>query len=220
MSKLELSRPTLIMIYGFPGAGKTFLARQLSDDLLAANIQSDRIRSEIFEQPRYDKQEDDNVSRLTEYMVDEFLKAGLSVVLDANILGLGQRRNLRNLAQKHKVKTLIIWVQIDLESAFDRAIRRDHRKVDDRYAKKYDRTAFEYFVGRMQNPQISEDYVVISGKHNYQTQRAAIVKRLYDLGLIQTKTATDKLIKPGLVNLVPNINGGRVDSTRRNISIR
>jgi len=220
MSKLELSRPTLILLYGFPGAGKTFLARQLSDDLLAANVQADRIRFELFEEPKYDKQEDEIVTHLAEYMLEEFLKAGLSVVFDIHVLTVGQRRKLRNLAQKNKAQSMIVWPQIDIESAFSRAIKRDHRKVDDRYARQYDRTTFESFIGHMQNPQINEDYVVVSGKHNYQTQRAAVVKKFYDLSLIESKTATDRLIKPGLVNLIPNVKAGRVDSTRRNIFIR
>ena len=221
MSKLELSRPTLVLLYGFPGSGKTFLARQLSEDLLAANVQSDRIRYELFEQPAYNKREDEIVNHLAEYMVEEFLSVGTSVVLDTNGLTTAQRRKLRNLAQKCKAQTLIVWVQIDLESAFMRAIKRDHRKTDDKYARKFDRTTFESSVSHMQKPAVNEDYVVISGKHNYQTQRSAVVKKFYDLSLILAKTATDKLIKPGLVNLVPNSSQrGRVDSARRNIFIR
>lgn len=220
MNKLELTRSTLIMMYGFPGAGKTYLARQLSEDLQAANVQSDRIRYELFEQPNHDRREDEIVNHLTEYMAEEFLNASLSVVLDGNTMTLAQRRKFRNIAQKAKAQTLIVWIQIDIESAFSRAIKRDHRKTDDKYARKYDRTNFDNFIGQMQNPQLSEDYVVISGKHTYSTQRAAVVKKFYDMSLIQSKTATDRLIKPGLVNLVPNTSGGRVDSSRRNIFIR
>ena len=220
MHKLTLNKPTLIMLYGFPGAGKTYLARQLCEDLSAAHIQGDRIRFELFEQPRYDKQENEIVSHLMEYMAEEFLNAGISVVYDMNGARLAQRRALRDLARKTKAESILIWMQIDLESAFTRGVKRDRRKADDKYAAPLDRTTFESLAAQMQNPNTTEDFIVISGKHTYPTQRSAVIKRLYDFGLINPDAATNKLVKPGLVNLVPNPMAGRVDNSRRNIVIR
>ena len=71
----------------------------------------------------------------------------------------------------------------------------------------------------MQNPR-NEDYLVVSGKHTFNTQRSAVVKRLYEIGLISVDSANARIIKPGLVNLVPNPTAGRVDISRRNIVIR
>ncbi len=75
-------------------------------------------------------------------------------------------------------------------------------------------------ASNMQNPANTEDYMVISGKHTYHTQRNAVIKKLYDVGLISTNGAGSKLVMPGLVNLVPSPAPGRVDNSRRNISIR
>jgi hypothetical protein len=83
-----------------------------------------------------------------------------------------------------------------------------------------DQSAFESLANGMQNPEPTEDYIVISGKHAYQTQRSSTVKKLYDLNLIGTSDASSKVVKPGMVNLVPNPMAGRVDNTRRNITIR
>ncbi len=220
MSKLTLNKPTLLMLYGFPGAGKTFFARQLCEDLKAAHIQGDRIRYALFEEPRYDKQENEIISHLMEYMAEEFLNAGISVVYDMNAARLSQRRTLRDLARKVKADSALIWLQIDLESAFTRSIKRDRRRADDKYAKPLDRTTFESLSAQMQNPTTTEDFMVISGKHAYQTQRSAVIKRLYDLGLITPDAASNKMAKPGLVNLIPNPMAGRVDTSRRNIVIR
>jgi predicted kinase len=220
MGKLQLSKPTLILLYGFPGAGKTFLARQLCEDIAAAHVQGDRIRDEVFEQPRYDRQENEIVNHLMEYVTGEFLNAGMSVIYDMNAARFAQRRVLRDLARKVKAQPVLVWLQIDVESAFSRVVKRDHRKADDRYAMPLDRTTFESVAGQMQNPTTTEDFFVISGKHTYQTQRNAILKRLFELGLISPENMTSKLIKPGLVNLIPNPLGGRVDQSRRNIVIR
>lgn len=217
MSKLTLNKPTLILLYGFPGAGKTFFARQFCEDVSAAHVQGDRIRFELFDQPRYDRQENEIVDHLMQYMTEEFLSAGISVVYDINAARLGQRRALRDLARKAKAETQLIWMQIDVESAFVRGAKRDRRKADDKYAMPLDRSTFESLAGQMQNPDPTEDFMVISGKHTYHTQRSAVFKRLYDTGLLTQDGASAKLVKPGLVNLVPS---GRVDQTRRNIVIR
>lgn len=220
MNKLGLNKPTLILLYGYPGTGKTFFARQLCEDIQAAHVQGERIRFELFEEPRYDKQENEVVSHLMEYMAEEFLKAGVSVVFDTNAARIGQRRILRDMARKSKAEPTMIWLQIDIETAFTRVVKRDRRKADDKYAQPLDRTTFESFTSQMQNPERTEEAIVISGKHTYQTQRSAVIKKLYDMGLINPEVANSKLVKPGLVNLIPNPLGGRVDQSRRNIVIR
>lgn len=220
MSKYILTRPTLIMLYGFPGAGKTFFARQLGEKIQAAHVQDNRIRYELFEQPRFDRQENEVIAHLMEYMTEEFLKAGVSVIYDTNAMRVSQRRRLRDVARRLKGNTLLAWLQIDIESAFSRVVKRDRRKSDDKYAMPLDRTTFEQVVGNMQNPVAAENYLVLSGKHTFHTQSQMIFKKMRELGLVHPDLTSDKVVKPGLVNLIPHPTAGRVDSSRRNIVIR
>ncbi len=219
MAKIYPAKPFLLMFYGFPGAGKTYFARQITETIQAAHLQSDRIRGELFDNPQYDKQENDIVTQLMDYMTEEFLSAGLSVAYDVNAMRAGQRRALRDLAFKCHANPLLIWFQMDAETAFTRNVKRDRRRADDKYAAKWDRTSFDSIVGHMQNPKPGEDYAVISGKHVFNMQQSAIISRLRDMGVLSGDDASSHVIKPGMVNLVPN-NVGRVDMTRRNISIR
>ena len=219
MAKIYPTKPFLLLFYGYPGAGKTYFARQFTENVQAAHLQADRIRAELFEKPRYDKQENDIVNQLMNYMTEEFLAAGLSVAYDANAARPGQRRVLSDMARRAHAQTLIVWFQIDPDTAFSRSISRDRRRSDDKYAAEWDRTTFETLTERMQNPTRNEEYVVVSGKHLFQTQQSAVVSKLRSLGIISTDDSSSRVIKPGMVNLVPNT-AGRVDLSRRNIFIR
>lgn len=209
------------MLYGFPGSGKTYFARQLAENIQAAHVQGDRIRGELFEKPRYDKQENEVVAQLMDYMAGEFLSAGLSVIYDTNAMRLSQRHALRELARKNHATPLLLWFQIDAESAFNRSQKRDRRRADDKYAAQWDKETYKKILGFMQNPSAAEEYVVISGKHLFSTQQNAAVNKMRHLGLLTNTDASDYIAKPGMVNLVPGSTaGGRVDMTRRNINIR
>lgn len=219
--KVAPTQPLLIMLYGFPGAGKTYFARQLCEHLQAAHVQGDRIRGELFEQPRYDKQENDAITQLMDYMTGEFLSAGISVVYDGNVQRASQRLALRDFARRAHAHPLLIWLQMDPDTAYMRSSRRDRRKADDKYAASYDRPAFDQLIGHMQNPTPAEEYVVVSGKHSFNAQYSAVLRRLRDVGLVSTSDSAPA-VKPGLVNLIPQPNPyrGRVDNARRNITIR
>lgn len=219
MSKIIPTKPLFIALYGYPGAGKTHFSRQLAEVLGGAHVQGDRIRYELFDKPKYDKSENAVVTHLMEYMSEEFLKSRISVIFDTNAERAVKRRQLRDMARKANAQQLLIWLQIDADSAFTRLSHRDKRKNDDKYAQSYDRPSFDTFIGSMQNPS-DEDYMVISGKHTFNTQRSAVVKKLYDMGLVSSDSTTSQLVKPGLVNLIPNRLAGRGDRRRRSIVIR
>lgn len=221
MNKITPNQPLLIMLYGYPGAGKSYIARQLANHLQAAHVQAERIRSELLLNPRLDRSENEAITKLMNYMTEEFLSAGVSVIYDTNALRASQRHALRDLARKGKSHPLVIWIQIDPEYAYMRTQRRDRRKADDRYSPTMDRSTFDSIIGNMQNPTNAEDYVVVSGKHVFNTQLSAIIKKLNDMNMLLTNDVSNGLAMPELVNLIPNPSAGRVDlNRRRNIVIR
>ncbi len=217
-AKIIPNKPFIIFLYGFPGSGKTAFARQLAEELTAAHLQQDRLSQELYSEnsARTEKPSRNALN----YMTREFLRSGVSVIYDANVYRVAERRALRDAARQVKATPVQIWLQIDPESAFLRTQKRDRRKSDDHFAKDYTPESYEATLHRMQNPE-NEDYVVISGKHTYQTQRAAVFKKFYELGILtpsQLSKATPA--KPEMVNLVPqNVVRTNGEITRRNINI-
>lgn len=207
------------MFYGYPGAGKSYVARQLTEILPVVQISADRLRSEIFERPSFSPAEERIIAQLMEYMAGEFLRNGMSVAYDGNTYKRGQRMHVRNLAHQHKATSLLIWLQMDSDSAFSRTQRRDRRTHDDRFSAEHTEASFQHIASGMQNPK-DEYYMVISGKHPFMTQKSAIINRLYKEGLVDSSSLRDSVTKPGLVNIIPGTRQGRVDMGRRNISIR
>ncbi len=220
MAKLQPTKPLLILLYGMPGSGKTFVSRQICSQLNAAHVQADRIRAELFEKPTYSNDENHIVNSLMTYMSGEFLSAGMSVVFDTNVMRLSQRRSLRNMALKLGAEPVLLWLQIDPDSAFQRATNRDRRKHDDKYAQEIDPATFRELLSGMQNPEMTERYVVLSGKHVFNMQKNAIMRHLMEKRLIQLDVHAVKTGRPGLINLIPNPGAGRVDMNRRNINIQ
>jgi hypothetical protein len=79
---------------------------------------------------------------------------------------------------------------------------------------------FRELLGGMQNPDLTEPYLVLSGKHVFNTQKNAVIRYLAEKRLIDLESTAHQLSKPGLINIVPNPSAGRVDMTRRNINIQ
>jgi predicted kinase len=217
--KVRTNKPVLVLLYGFPGAGKTYFANNLTDSLDCAHVHNDRIRHELFDEPRYDEQEEDIIKHLMDYMTEEFLNAGISVVYDAPMSRKSERHSARELARKKHAKTLLVWFQLDPDTAFSRLRKRDRRKSEDKYAIDYSEDDFRRYASKMQHPEPTEDYVVVSGKHTYGSQRSSMFKKLMEMGLISNESARANVAKPGMVNLIPQSPVGRVDMTRRNINI-
>lgn len=214
------AKPFIVMMYGFPGAGKTSLARQLSEELGLIHLQEDKIRHELFgAEPSMAANKGSR--KIMNYMAKEYLKTGLSLVYDASVLRSAERKVVREMAHASKASTVLVWLQVDPETTFARTQKRDHRKIDDKYAYEYTEEQYREVLAYMQNPGPIEDYIVVSGKHTFVSQRSSVVKKLYDLGVISPEAATSSMVKPELMNHIPKPTvQTRGDIIHRNISIR
>jgi predicted kinase len=220
MHKIEPEKPVLILLYGFPGSGKTFFSRQFCQEVHAAHLEEDRIRFELFEKPRYSKQENYALGRIMDYMTGEFLSAGISVIYDTNAMRVGQRRTMREIAKKYKAEVLIVWFQLDADTSYLRNAKRDRRQLDDRFAAGYSVEQFKEIAAHMQPPEPTEEFIVVSGKHTYASQKSGVVKKLADKQIVKVSDAMTKMVKPDLVNLIPSVLRDTGVETRHSIVLQ
>lgn len=221
-SKLSSQKPFILVLYGYPGSGKSTFARQIASEIKnTVHLNTDKVRSELEGELKKRSANDQALlTTLTEYMAKEFINSGFSVILDVPTYRKADRRRLITFSRNAKARLIMAWLQIDADSAFDRLKKQDKRKTSDKYVRNYTRSEFESIINSSQNPSDEEDYVVISGKHTFTTQRLAVFKKLQAAGLISSEEAVNKKIKPELVNLIPQSFRGRDDLRRRDISVR
>lgn len=220
-SKLTANKPFLLMLYGYPGSGKTFFARQFAEEFNSAvHLDVDKINHELGDELHTINQHDHRVPEIIiKYMAKEFLNSGSSIIFDVSATKKSERKRIAKMALEHKATPILVWLQIDADSAFMRARKRDRRKAEDKYAAEYSSSEFQSIISSSQNP-LNEDYVVISGKHTFKTQRGFVMKKMYDLGVLTPGQVSGKIVKPELINLVPNLSGRSSVLGKRNISIR
>lgn len=123
-------RPALVMLMGFPGAGKTHCARLLATRLGAAHVATDHLRSRLFIAASYADEENRAVFTLAEALVDELLAEGHVVVLDATNLIARYRSPMEGVATRRGVELLHVLVVADDAEARARLAARAVDRAD------------------------------------------------------------------------------------------
>jgi predicted kinase len=178
MKSLNLARPQMLLIVGNPGAGKSFFARQFSETFDAPVVSLDRIRFELFANPTYSNDENDLVTRVAGYFIEELLKTKRSFVVDGGCNSRAERTRLTQLARKAAYAAPVVWVQTDIATCRTRALKRNPEKnIDDKFNPRLSEQMFENLTRHFTEP-TREKHVVISGKHTYGTQAKMVLRKL------------------------------------------
>ena len=178
MQPLNLSKPLIIIMVGLPGAGKSFFAKQFSETFGAPTVSYDRLRFELFNDITFSKEEQVIVDRIAKYQIEELVKTKRTFLIDGGGNSHAERTKLQKIAKKHNYETLIVWVQVDDASARRRSFNRSSRKADDKYNRSLNSDEYQTQKKQLTPPKSNEQYIVISGKHTYNTQAKVVLRKL------------------------------------------
>lgn len=181
MKELNLSPPLLIITMGYPGAGKSFFARQFAESYSLPHLSQDRVRFELFENPLFNNDELDIINRVLLYALDQTMKTNKSIVCDGNFSRLQERKELYALAKQRGYRTLIVWLQTDKNTSFQRAAHRDKRSQESKHSFNLDQRTFARLTAEVDRPSEKEASIVISGKHAFKGQNVTILRKIAEL---------------------------------------
>ena len=92
--------PTLVLLSGLPGSGKTTFAARLAPRLDACVLESDLVRRELFPKRRYSRKESGAVFAEVRERAEVALDQGRDVIIDATNLRERERQGFLELAER------------------------------------------------------------------------------------------------------------------------
>lgn len=171
-----MNQPTLFMMFGYPGAGKTTTAKIIHELTGAEHLASDVIRLEMFPKPTYNQAEHDALYAELDKRTEELLKAGKSVIYDANLNRYVHRLEKYALCDRTKARAILLWVQAPKDLARERAVLRGHHHLvpqDETFESMFDRVS-----NTLEEPREDEPLYTLDGTTLDKNVVAEILDRL------------------------------------------
>jgi predicted kinase len=163
------------MLVGLPGTGKSRLARRLGAELEAQVVESDRVRKQLFAEPRYTGGEHAAVYGWCHTVLRSALVVGRNVIFDATNLEERVRWKVYDIAEQCDVGLTIVWVTSPPAVVQQRMLRRQERRDDDDVS---DADWLVYLDMRRKAERIRRPHIVVNTATDHETLVRHLINRL------------------------------------------
>lgn len=154
--------PTLYLFIGFPGAGKTTVAKIIEQATGAAHLWADHERRQMFGAPTHRSDESRQLYDHLNAVADRLLSEGQSVIYDTNFNFYNDREYLRRIAHSRGAETKLIWVTTSREVAQERAVG-GLDSSQTRVLGSMSQAEFDAIADKLEVPDKSEKVIKING---------------------------------------------------------
>ena len=154
-------KPTLYLLIGYPGAGKTTVAGIISEQKGAVHLMADAERHKRFPNPTHSAEESLQLYDELNLQTEKLLQEGKSVVFDTNFNFRADRDKLRQIAEAANADTQIIWVTVDVDEAKKRAVHSQY--IRNGYSASMTENHFDQIVSKLEPPTEDEKVIKIDG---------------------------------------------------------
>lgn len=115
-------QPTLYLMLGYPGAGKTTIAKIIAEQTEAILLSSDAVRLQLFPEPQFTQEEHNQLYAALDQKTIDLLESGYSVIYDANLNRYQHRQEKYDICNETNAIPMLVWVRTSKDVARERAV--------------------------------------------------------------------------------------------------
>src|SRR3989344_3199087 len=117
-----MDQQIIYLMLGYPGAGKTTVAKIIQKLTGARYLSSDVLRRQMFPKSRFSQNEHNSLYSELDAQLVALVNHGHSVIYDANLNRHIHRAQKYELLQKYGCRAVVVWVQTPKDIARERRI--------------------------------------------------------------------------------------------------